>query len=66
LKTDGLAVADKKRPQIFQPERGAPWDIEAARTLYNIHRWGAKYFDINDAGHVVAKPLAGRGRGGGH
>src|SRR5678810_1409775 len=33
------------------------WDIQAARTLYNIHRWGAKYFDINDAGHVVAKPL---------
>jgi arginine decarboxylase-like protein len=24
-----------------------PWDIEAARALYNIHRWGAKYYDIN-------------------
>jgi arginine decarboxylase len=34
-----------------------PWDIEAARALYNIHRWGAKYYDINDAGHVVARPL---------
>src|SRR5215213_143580 len=34
-----------------------PWDIQAARNLYNIQRWGAKYFDINDAGHVVAKPL---------
>src|SRR6478736_6698672 len=34
-----------------------PWDISAARNLYNIQRWGAKYFDINDAGHVVAKPL---------
>jgi len=34
-----------------------PWDIESARALYNIHRWGAKYFDINDAGHVVATPL---------
>jgi len=33
------------------------WDIEAARSLYNIQRWGAKYFDINDAGHVVARPL---------
>src|ERR1051326_2354879 len=32
------------------------WDIQAARNLYNIHRWGAKYFDINDAGHVVAMP----------
>ncbi|MGA2241507.1 MAG: biosynthetic arginine decarboxylase [Verrucomicrobiota bacterium] len=33
-----------------------PWDIEAARNLYNIHRWGAKYYDINDEGHVVAMP----------
>src|SRR5580700_6077378 len=34
----------------------APWNIDAARALYNIQRWGAKYFDINDAGHVVAMP----------
>src|SRR4249920_621084 len=34
-----------------------PWNIQSARSLYNIHRWGAKYFDINDAGHVVARPL---------
>ena len=34
-----------------------PWDIQAARNLYNIQSWGAKYFDINEAGHVVAKPL---------
>src|SRR5438309_1647382 len=33
------------------------WDIPAARNLYNIQRWGAKYFDINDAGRVVATPL---------
>jgi arginine decarboxylase len=33
-----------------------PWDIDAARALYNIQRWGAKYYDINDAGHVVSKP----------
>jgi arginine decarboxylase len=43
------------------PEPARPWDIEAARTLYNIQRWGAKYFDINDAGHVVAKPLQDAG-----
>src|ERR1700683_897458 len=34
-----------------------PWDIQAARSMYNINRWGARYFDINDAGHVVAMPL---------
>jgi len=33
------------------------WDIQSARNLYSIQRWGAKYFDINDAGHVVATPL---------
>src|SRR5579864_7686008 len=37
------------------------WDIQAARNLYNIQRWGAKYFDINDAGHVVARPLQDAG-----
>src|SRR5213082_3097886 len=34
-----------------------PWDIQAARNLYNIQSWGAKYFDINETGHVVARPL---------
>ncbi|MGI8967352.1 MAG: biosynthetic arginine decarboxylase, partial [Limisphaerales bacterium] len=34
-----------------------PWDIPAARTLYSINRWGAKYFDINEAGRVVVRPL---------
>jgi len=34
-----------------------PWDIQKARNLYNINGWGAKYFDINNEGHVVAMPL---------
>ena len=38
-----------------------PWNIDSARNLYNITRWGAKYFDINDTGHVVAKPLQDAG-----
>src|SRR5437667_6678634 len=33
------------------------WDIQAARNLYNIQSWGARYFDINEGGHVVARPL---------
>src|SRR5215813_7124043 len=37
------------------------WDIQASRTLYNIDRWGAKYFDINEEGHVVARPLQEKG-----
>ena len=38
-------------------EASKPWDVQAARSLYNIDRWGARYFDINEAGHVVARPL---------
>jgi len=42
-------------------EATPPWDINAARNLYNTHRWGAKYFDINEAGQVVALPLQDAG-----
>ncbi len=42
-------------------DANAPWDIVAARNLYNVQRWGAKYFDINEAGHVVATPLQDAG-----
>jgi arginine decarboxylase len=38
-------------------DANGPWDIQAARNLYNIDRWGAKYFDIAADGHVVARPL---------
>jgi arginine decarboxylase len=40
---------------------GSTWNIESARNLYNIQRWGSKYFDINEAGHVVATPLQDAG-----
>src|ERR1044072_385711 len=40
---------------------GSNWDIQAARNLYNIQRWGSKYFDINDAGRVVGTPLQENG-----
>ena len=46
---------------MSNPNDPAPWNIDSARNLYNITRWGAKYFDINDAGHVVAKPLQDAG-----
>jgi arginine decarboxylase len=42
-------------------DTGKPWDIQAARSLYNIDRWGANYFDISEAGHVIAKPLQDNG-----
>ena len=32
------------------------WSIEAARALYNVEGWGAGFFDINEAGHVIVRP----------
>jgi arginine decarboxylase len=37
------------------------WSIQDARNLYNIQSWGARYFDINEQGHVVAYPLQENG-----
>src|SRR5437763_848408 len=42
-------------------DSGESWSIQHARNMYSIHRWGAKYFDINEAGRVVAKPLQDAG-----
>ncbi|HUS35708.1 MAG TPA: biosynthetic arginine decarboxylase [Verrucomicrobiae bacterium] len=42
-------------------DAGPKWDIPAARALYNIDRWGAKYFDINENGRVVCTPLQDAG-----
>jgi arginine decarboxylase len=33
------------------------WTIASARQYYSIDCWGADYFDINEEGHVVARPL---------
>src|SRR5215218_1319292 len=40
---------------------GPKWDIQSARNLYNVHRWGSKYFDINEDGNVIATPLQENG-----
>src|SRR5438034_1470576 len=38
-----------------------PWEIQNARNLYNVHRWGAKYYDISEGGRVIARPLQDTG-----
>ncbi len=37
------------------------WDREAARHTYAIPYWSDGYFDIDDAGRVVARPRGGNG-----
>ncbi len=53
------------RPSVAEmsnlSDESGPWNIQAARTLYNIERWGADYFDVNDEGHVVCRPLHDKG-----
>src|SRR5688572_4881116 len=51
------SVALRFKMHLNQSDANNGWDIQAARNLYNIQRWGAKYFDINEAGRVVARPL---------
>jgi len=40
-----------------QQDGAGSWNVQSARTLYNVDRWGAKYFDINEQGNVAVTPL---------
>ncbi|MDD5758872.1 MAG: biosynthetic arginine decarboxylase, partial [Desulfobulbaceae bacterium] len=42
-------------------ENTTGWDIEKARELYGISRWGLRYFDINEQGQVTVSPLKEEG-----
>ena len=48
--------AIERREMSNPSDATGDWNIQAARDLYNIRRWGANYFDINEAGRVVARP----------
>ncbi len=32
------------------------WDVSSALALYNVDRWGAPYFSVNERGHVAVRP----------
>src|ERR1041384_2585495 len=38
------------------PQIVPSWSIDAARALFNIEGWGAGFFDVNEAGHVIVRP----------
>jgi len=38
------------------PVPSPAWSLAQARDTYNIAHWGSGYFDINEAGHVIARP----------
>ena len=43
-----------------KPEK-TTWDVEQAKELYGIARWGLRYFDINDQGKVTVAPIKEEG-----
>jgi arginine decarboxylase len=36
------------------------WDIDTARRLYSVPHWSSGYFDINVAGHLMARPFGAK------
>lgn len=32
------------------------WNIQHARDAYNVSHWSGGYFDVNDEGHLLARP----------
>src|SRR4051812_11236092 len=46
-----VSATEAETPQITPT-----WSIDAARALYNIEGWGAGFFDVNEAGHVIVRP----------
>ncbi len=38
------------------------WSVEQSRQLYRINSWGAGYFDIDEAGHVIVFPHTDRNK----
>jgi arginine decarboxylase len=39
------------------PADVASWSIEAARKTYSVQNWAEDYFDINDSGECVVRPV---------
>ena len=35
------------------------WSIADSREIYTVRQWGGRFFDINEAGHLVAFPAQG-------
>jgi len=49
-------MAEAKVAEIHQSDFVSDWTLDHARSLYQIPGWSEGYFDINDAGHLVALP----------
>lgn len=40
-------------------EEETEWSAGRSEELYHVHQWGDEYFSVNEAGHVVVRPIRG-------
>ncbi|MCI0630077.1 MAG: biosynthetic arginine decarboxylase [Phycisphaerales bacterium] len=50
-------IAPPAPPKPIRRGLEPAWTVDDARELYQIHRWGSGFFDVNKAGNVVVRPL---------
>src|SRR5688572_13665024 len=49
-------MATTHTPEVGPAAVPEGWSVEKSKELYNISGWGAGFFDVNAAGHVVVRP----------
>jgi arginine decarboxylase len=45
-----------KVPVAVSQQPTANWTVDDAKALYSVDGWGAGFFDVSEAGHVVVRP----------
>lgn len=56
-----VAAKNARKDGKSVPEENVERNLRKARRIYNIDGWGLNYFDINEKGHVIARPLHDEG-----
>src|SRR5687767_1089049 len=51
-------MATTHTPEVAPAVVPPGWTVDQSKVLYNIDGWGAGFFDVNAAGHVVVRPDA--------
>ena len=56
MKSDSAHSAPVRAPHPRPDADRADWSIEQSASFFGVKDWGAGYFAINDAGHMVVRP----------
>jgi arginine decarboxylase len=57
MKDEPLAEVDDAQDAVDLPE--SDWTIEDARSIYELDKWAAPYYDVTSRGHVAVRPCYG-------